>query len=244
MVSTRRSGSLSGNSSKRSPPSDDKPSSPKRHKVSPAEKSISVENGGGGSEKSMPAAVAAENSKEVSTPTPPPVDPGECGSGDAPIAGDGVSSGKTEAASQAVAVATPIAEGSSPLLDKTRSGPSYGFYQKQSSSFDTSMPWCKLLSQSGQNQNIVITLPSFTIGSNITCNFHLKEQSISGVLCKIRRTQRESNAVAVLESTGSKGSVQVNGTTVKKNASRVLNSGDEVVFGFLGNHAYVSFPDH
>ena len=58
----------------------------------------------------MPA-TAAENSKEVSTPTPPPADPGECGSGDAPIAGDGVSSGKNEVASQAVVVSTPIAEG-------------------------------------------------------------------------------------------------------------------------------------
>ncbi|XP_052108749.1 uncharacterized protein LOC107460140 [Arachis duranensis] len=51
--------------------------------------------------------------------------------------------------------------------------------------------------------------------------------------------QREGNAVAVLESTGSKGSVLVNGTLVKKSTSCVLNSGDEVVFGLLGNHAYV-----
>lgn len=69
---------------------------------------LQVENGGG-SDKPMPA--AAENSKELCMPPPPPADPGECGSDDAPIAGDGVSSGKTEAASQAVAVATPIAEG-------------------------------------------------------------------------------------------------------------------------------------
>ncbi|QHO29394.1 hypothetical protein DS421_8g224770 [Arachis hypogaea] len=51
--------------------------------------------------------------------------------------------------------------------------------------------------------------------------------------------QREGNAVAVLESTGSKGSVLVNGTLVKKSTSCVLNSGDEVVFGLLENHAYV-----
>lgn len=44
----------------------------------------------------------------------------------------------------------------------------------------------------------------------------------------------------MLESTGSKGSVLVNGTHVKKNTSCVLNSGDEVVFGVLGNHSYVS----
>ncbi|KAF3445311.1 hypothetical protein FNV43_RR10486 [Rhamnella rubrinervis] len=44
-------------------------------------------------------------------PPPPLADPGECGSDDAPIVGDGVSSGKPEAASQAVAVAMAIAEG-------------------------------------------------------------------------------------------------------------------------------------
>lgn len=53
--------------------------------------------------------------------------------------------------------------------------------------------------------------------------------------------QGEGGALAVLESTGSKGSVLVNGTLVKKNTSCVLNSGDELVFGLLGNHSYVSF---
>ena len=53
--------------------------------------------------------------------------------------------------------------------------------------------------------------------------------------------QREGSTVAVLESTGGKGSVMVNGLAVKRNTSCVLNSGDEVVFGALGNHAYVSF---
>ncbi|KAG5046145.1 hypothetical protein JHK86_015551 [Glycine max] len=51
--------------------------------------------------------------------------------------------------------------------------------------------------------------------------------------------QREGNVVAVLESMGSKGSVVVNGTLVKRSASCVLNSGDEVVFGLLGNHSYI-----
>lgn len=43
---------------------------------------------------------------------------------------------------------------------------------------------------------------------------------------------------------GSKGSVQVNGTTIKKNTTCDLISGDEVVFGVLGNHAYVSFASN
>ena len=53
--------------------------------------------------------------------------------------------------------------------------------------------------------------------------------------------QGDGSAVAVLESMGSKGSVLVNGTHVKRNTSCVLTSGDEVVFGVLGNHSYVSF---
>ncbi|KAJ6748427.1 ATPASE FAMILY AAA DOMAIN-CONTAINING PROTEIN 1-A ISOFORM 1 [Salix purpurea] len=59
------------------------------------------------------------------------------------------------------------------------------------------------------------------------------------IQCKIRHAQREGSAVAELESSGSKGSVQVNGTAVKKGTTCVLNSGDEVVFGALGNHAYI-----
>ena len=179
-----------------------------------------------------------------------------------------------------------------------------------------------------QNPNVLICTPNFTIGSSRGCNFPLKDQTISGNLCKIKHTQvhtslgvcdcakngriaffffrpqtltlasdffffllccllrcawmfvrtcvlglllsffffftvvwgkyrricmcsmitvvsgndqREGSAVAVLESTGSKGSVVVNGTLVKKSTSCVLNSGDEVVFGLIGNHSYVSF---
>ncbi|XP_039687397.1 uncharacterized protein [Medicago truncatula] len=54
-----------------------------------------------------------------------------------------------------------------------------------------------------------------------------------------RNDQREGSDVAVLESTGSKGSVIVNGTLVKKSTCCTLNSGDEVVFGLHGNHSYI-----
>lgn len=53
--------------------------------------------------------------------------------------------------------------------------------------------------------------------------------------------QRGSSYVAMLESKGSKGSVQVNRKIIKKSATCDLNSGDELVFGLLGSHAYVSF---
>ncbi|WCJ36243.1 P-loop containing nucleoside triphosphate hydrolases superfamily protein [Euphorbia peplus] len=233
MVSTRRSGSLSANNnSKRSSSSEDKPPSPKRQKA---------ENGGP-TEKSMPA---SDNSKELCSPAAP--DPAECGpTADAPpISGEGageiVSSGKAEP-TPAVAVVTPIADGSTPIVvDKPRSPFStWSLYHKPSqTTFETASPWCKLLSQSAQNPNVDICNSSFTIGSSRDCNFLLKDQSVSGVLCKIRHTQREGTAIAVLESTGSKGSVQINGEVVKKNTGRQLHSGDEVVFGLLGNQAYI-----
>ncbi|XP_062169766.1 uncharacterized protein LOC133875603 isoform X2 [Alnus glutinosa] len=223
MVSTRRSGSLSGNNnnnSKRSSSSEDKPPSPKRPKV----------DNGGASEKPTPA--GAENSKE-SCSAPPT-------SENAPIAGDDVSPRKGEA----TPVAAPIAEGASPavMADKPRSSfSSWSGYQKRTNpatTFESSMPWCKLLSQSGQNANVPICTENFVIGSSRHCNYSLKDQSVSGNLCRIRHTQREGVDVAVLEIMGSKGTVQVNGTNVKKSGgSCVLNSGDELVFG--ANYAYI-----
>ncbi|GLT75264.1 hypothetical protein SLA2020_470000 [Shorea laevis] len=222
MVSTRRSGSLSGNSGKKPSSSDDKPPSPKRQKVENAEKPMPV----------------AENSKEMGTP--PAVDPGDCGASEVPIAGDSVSAAKGETSS-AVAVVAPITEGSTPIeVDKSRSSfSSLANHQKQNSNFETSVPWCRLLSQSAQNSNVPICISNFTIGSGRNCNFQLRDQTISTILCKIKHTQHEGSAVAMLESMGSKGSVQVNGTVVKKTASCVLRSGDEVVFGLHGNHAYI-----
>ncbi|XP_057972333.1 uncharacterized protein LOC131160549 isoform X2 [Malania oleifera] len=228
MVSTRRSGSLSGNNSKRSSSSEEKPPSPKRHKAET----------GGASEKS---ALAAENPKDLCSPA---ADPADCGPVDPAVpgcgAGDAVNSGKGEAA-PAVAVSTPIAEGIPPIVvEKPKSSfSSWSFCQKQNPNFETVMPWCKLLSQSAMNANVVISTSSFTIGSSKHCNFPLKDQTISATLCKIKHTQREGIAVAMLESMGSKGSVHVNGALVKKNTSCVLSSGDEVVFGLLGNHAYI-----
>lgn len=40
-----------------------------------------------------------------------------------------------------------------------------------------------------QNPNVAVCIPNFTIGSNRSCNFALKDQTISGNLCKIKHTQ-------------------------------------------------------
>ncbi|XP_040985695.1 uncharacterized protein LOC121233975 isoform X2 [Juglans microcarpa x Juglans regia] len=220
MVSTRRSGSISGNNnSKRSSSSEDKPPSPKRQKV----------DNGGASEK--PTTAVAEISKESCGPAT---------SENAPTAGDAVSPGKGEAAP----VAAPIAQGATPavMVDKQKSSfSSWSVYQKRNNpatTFENSIPWCMLLSQSAQNRNVPINTETFVIGSSRNCNFPLKDQSVNGHLCRIKHTQGDGSDVAVLDILGSKGTVQVNGTTLKKSGgSCVLNSGDELVFG--ANHAYV-----
>ncbi|KAK7282029.1 hypothetical protein RIF29_10505 [Crotalaria pallida] len=250
MVSTRRnSGSLSANnntntnnnnnnnSSRRpSSSSDDNKPPP-----SPSSKRQKVDNGGSSSEQPVPA---AEDSKDLRT-VEPPADPGECGRDDdtqIAAAGGSGAEDKGDAAAPAVAVAAQIAEGSAPTLvaEKPRASFStWSLYQKQNLNTDSSVPWCKLLTQSSQNPNVAICTANFTIGSSRNCNFPLKDPNISANLCKIKHTEREEGAVAVLESTGSKGSVLVNGTLVKKNTSCMLNSGDEVVFGLVGNHSYI-----
>ncbi|XP_059644687.1 uncharacterized protein LOC132286377 isoform X2 [Cornus florida] len=217
MVSTRRSGSLPGNNSKRSSSSEEKPPSPKRQK-----------DDNGVVEKST----LAENSKELGSPQA--VDPS--GSVDPPTGGGNEASsvGKGGEAAQTVGVTAPIAEGSSPVVvDKPRNS----FSSWRNTNFES--PWCRLLSQYPQNQSVSIYTLNFTIGASRQSSLVLKDQTVSANLCVIRHTQREGTSVAVLESRGSKGSVQVNGKSIKKNTSCVLSSGDEVVFGLLGNHAYI-----
>ncbi|GAB2269699.1 hypothetical protein Dimus_004621 [Dionaea muscipula] len=255
MVSTRRSGSFSPNNNnnssastssnnhdhtaaattsnnKRSSSSDDKTQSPKRQKV---------ESSGSGVEKTTPGSVILEISKEGCGA--PPEDSGDCAPMD-PSGNDVLNltkAGDTAADAADAAVVSPVNEGFSPIVvEQTRSSviPSRN-YQKQCLSFDTSTPWCRLLSQHPQNPNITISSANFTVGSSRNCNFSLKDQSVSAILCKIKHTQHEGCIQAMLESVGSKGTVQVNGITLRKGTSQKLRSGDEVLFGVVGSHSYI-----
>ncbi|KAL2934470.1 ATPase family AAA domain-containing protein 1 [Bienertia sinuspersici] len=228
------------NTTKRSADESNKPPSPKRPKV---------ENGGG-SEKSIE--IPESSTKEVCNSPPvtdpidsPPLDPPE-----AAVDGEDVDSVKPEtvvppSAAAPVSSTPPIPEGNAPVvMEQTRNAFSLRNFQKQSLGYEASAtPWCRLLSQYAQNQTINISAPVYTIGSSRQCNFILRDQSASGILCKIKHTQREGSTAGVLESTGSKGTVFVNGISVKKNTSRLLHSGDEVVFGVAGSHAYI-FQQH
>uniref|UniRef100_A0A6N2K4A3 Uncharacterized protein n=1 Tax=Salix viminalis TaxID=40686 RepID=A0A6N2K4A3_SALVM len=192
MVSTRRSGSLSA---KRSSYSDDNNNSNSKRSSSsednhsnkpPSPKRLKGENGGV-TEKPMPT---TEHSKELS---PLEEDPDDHGPGDAPNNGGGggaLISGKAqETLTPALAVVTPIAEGSTPaVLEKPRSSfSSWSLYHKQNSGFET--PWCKLLSQSAQNQNIKICKSSYLIGSTGQCDFLLKDHAVGTIQCKIKHAQ-------------------------------------------------------
>ncbi|KAJ4959837.1 hypothetical protein NE237_019747 [Protea cynaroides] len=50
-------------------------------------------------------------------------------------------------------------------------------------------PWCKLLSLYSQNPHVPICKSVFTIGPNRPCNFSLKDQNTSVILCKIKHAQ-------------------------------------------------------
>ncbi|KAK1435735.1 hypothetical protein QVD17_01503 [Tagetes erecta] len=235
MVSTRRSGSIpnnnNNNSNKRSSSSDQKPPSPKRHKG----------DNGGASEKSMAQDASqppvVENSKELSSPTA--VDPPEnggvsCNRKDGSGEGEVGSVGKVEAA-PAASVVTPIGQGAVPVsAEKPRA---FSSWKQQNQRCEVATPWCRLLAQTSMNHTMTVCTSSFSVGSSKNANLLIKD--ISAVLCCIKLNEREGSSVAILEIKGSKGSVHVNGKTIKKGTNCVLSSGDEVVFGSHGSHAYI-----
>ncbi|XP_076903132.1 uncharacterized protein LOC143558105 [Bidens hawaiensis] len=213
MVSTRRSGSISNNNNnnnkRSSSSSDQKPPSPKRQKV----------DNGGASEKSTPV---VDKEKELSSDRAENALP-SCGQKD----------GGEAVAPAASVVVTPIPQGAAPVLAEK---PRVFHPWKQGQRCEVASPWCRLLSQTSLNQSITLYTSTFIIGSSKNSSLVVKD--ISAVLCSIKRDEREGGPVAILESKGSKGSLLVNGKTVKKGTSCVLNPGDEVVFG-SGNHAYI-----
>ncbi|XP_052191626.1 uncharacterized protein LOC127800822 isoform X2 [Diospyros lotus] len=101
--------------------------------------------------------------------------------------------------------------------------------------------WGKLLSQCNQNPHIVMSGPVFTVGQGRQCNLWLRDLYISKSLCNLRPTEprRGGSPGTLLEITGGKGVVQVNGKVYPKNSIIPLNGGDEVVFSSYGRHAYI-----
>ncbi|CAI9113083.1 OLC1v1013619C1 [Oldenlandia corymbosa var. corymbosa] len=205
MVSTRRSGSLPGES----------------NNAKPCEKP------------------AAENSKELCSTDPPEsagggIPPAACRS--APPANR---PNKTNRASGGtiVSLVTLPTQGVAPIIpDKPRSSFTSSKLPKGS---ERTLPWCKLLSQHPQNSTVAVYSRHFIVGTSSKCHLIIRGQSCAGILCFIKLEERKDGPVAVLESKAIKGSVHVNGKPLKKNDSHVLCSGDEVVFGLMGDFAYI-----
>ncbi|KAJ4968151.1 hypothetical protein NE237_014852 [Protea cynaroides] len=119
-------------------------------------------------------------------------------------------------------------------LNQGRKGPAKG---------SASVPWGKLLSQCSQ-KSLLISGSTFTIGHGQHCDLPLTDPSVSSILCKMRhiKGQKGGPSNALLEISGSKGVVQVNGNIFGKYSSTMLRGGDEVVFSSSGKHAYVFQP--
>ncbi|KAK8509843.1 hypothetical protein V6N12_001915 [Hibiscus sabdariffa] len=114
-----------------------------------------------------------------------------------------------------------------------------GRVKKKLAKSASKVPWGKLLSQQSQNPHLEMSGTPFTAGQSRQCNLCLKDSNISNILCKLKHIENNGATIALLEVTGGKGSVQVNGTAYRKNASLILNAGDELIFTSSGDHAYI-----
>ncbi|XP_038681781.1 uncharacterized protein LOC119982466 isoform X2 [Tripterygium wilfordii] len=128
--------------------------------------------------------------------------------------------------------------------DKSKAAPSAaGNRQKKrpakASKLTMKAAWGKLLSQCSQNPHLTMCGAAFTVGQSRTCNLWLNDPSVSSTLCKLRHIERGGSSVALLEISGGKGSVQVNGKVYHKSSSMILTGGDELVFSSWGKHAYI-----
>ncbi|KDO87278.1 hypothetical protein CISIN_1g000858mg [Citrus sinensis] len=101
------------------------------------------------------------------------------------------------------------------------------------------IPWARLISQCSQNSHLSMTGAVFTVGHNRQCDLYLKDPSISKNLCRLRRIENGGPSGALLEITGGKGEVEVNGNVHPKDSQVVLRGGDELVFSPSGKHSYI-----
>ncbi|KAI3783165.1 hypothetical protein L2E82_13229 [Cichorium intybus] len=101
--------------------------------------------------------------------------------------------------------------------------------------------WGKLLSQSSQIPHVVIDRSLFTVGQGRQCDLWIGDPSISTSLCTLRHieSQQGGPSITLLEVTGGKGVVKVNGKICPKKSTVPLKAGDEVTFSASGRHAYI-----
>ncbi|KAJ6880025.1 hypothetical protein NC652_033381 [Populus alba x Populus x berolinensis] len=215
MVETRRSSS----SAKRSlPPSSPPPPSSKRCKAAVAAAALEVSSST--SDTPPPVLPLESTSPEKESGSPPELDPPE-EEKSADVQAEDLMSLAGEKSKAAV------------LLNKSKKR------VPKSVKSCAKAAWGQLLSQCSQNPHKLMSSTLFSVGQSRQCNLWLNDPSISSVLCKLKHIERGGASVVLLEITGGKGAVQVNGKLYQKNESLVLNGGDEVIFTTSGKHAYI-----
>ncbi|KAK6120213.1 hypothetical protein DH2020_046119 [Rehmannia glutinosa] len=90
------------------------------------------------------------------------------------------------------------------------------------------------------NPHVVMHRPTFTVGQGRQCDLCVRDPTVSKSLCNLKHMESEGGeSLTLLEITGEKGAVQVNGKIYSKDSTVLLNGGDEVVFSSSGKHAYI-----
>ncbi|KAL7590367.1 hypothetical protein Lser_V15G37660 [Lactuca serriola] len=113
--------------------------------------------------------------------------------------------------------------------------------KKRQSKPNVGVAWGKLLSQSSKIPHIVMDRSLFTVGQGRQCDLCIGDPSISKSLCSLRHieSERGGSSITLLEITGDKGAVKVNGKIYPKKSTVPLKAGDEVIFSSSGRHAYI-----
>ncbi|KAK6154195.1 hypothetical protein DH2020_013834 [Rehmannia glutinosa] len=120
------------------------------------------------------------------------------------------------------------------------SGPCVNRGKKRQLKSSAGVAWGKLLSQCSQNPHVVMHRPTFTVGQGRQCDLCVRDPTVSKSLCNLKHMESEGGeSLTLLEITGEKGAVQVNGKIYSKDSTVLLNGGDEVVFSSSGKHAYI-----
>ncbi|KAL2540504.1 AAA-type ATPase family protein [Abeliophyllum distichum] len=118
------------------------------------------------------------------------------------------------------------------------------FRKKWQGKSNLGVAWGKLISQSSQRPHFVMQRPTFTIGECGQSNLCVGDPSVGKPLCNLKHVEsKEGESITLLEITGDKGAVQVNGKVYPNYYTVPLKGGDEVVFNLSSEqHAYIFQP--
>ncbi|XP_048235175.1 uncharacterized protein LOC8265478 isoform X2 [Ricinus communis] len=240
MVETRRSSS----SGKRPPPSSPPPSASKRSKGAAAAAAAEASSSTNDETVDVPIEtlspvkeseeVHREHELESSDPEVTVASkPGLVADSEKSVDAEGETTAMNSEISKTIDVALTRAKKRS-----VKSAPSKSAAMKSAKPNDKAA-WGKLLSQCSQYPHKEMRGTLFTVGQSRNCDLVLNDPSISGTLCKLKQLENGGATAALLEVTGGKGAVQVNGKLLPKPGMKVINGGDEVVFSSSGKHAYI-----